>query len=105
MHGQLDVAIYIVHRFTRGELKPKLNQAGFNAMRFSYANTFLFPAAMLKRFSERLFLHRQSGSDRTSNPGLLSRIFQSILSAEAPLVTSIDLRFGLTWVDFTREAQ
>lgn len=105
MHGQHDVAVHVVHRFTRGELKPKLSQAGFNAMRFSYANTFLFPIAMLKRFSERLFPVRQNGSDLTLNPGLLNRAFQSILSAEAPLVTSVGLPFGLTLVAFARKAQ
>jgi ubiquinone/menaquinone biosynthesis C-methylase UbiE len=104
MHGRHDIAVQVVHRFTRGELKPKLDQAGFKMMRLSYANTFLFPIAILKRFSERIFTH-QTGSDLTLNPGRLNRVLQAILSAEAPLVASIGLPFGLTLVAFARKAR
>ncbi len=58
---------------------------------------------MLKRFSERIFPQQQTGFDLTLNLGLLNRVFQSILSAEAPSVTSIGLPFGLTLVAFARK--
>jgi hypothetical protein len=48
---------------------------------------------------------RQTDSDFALNPGLLNSIFESILNAEAPLVTSIGLPIGLTVVAFARKAR
>jgi SAM-dependent methyltransferase len=104
MRGQHDVAVHVRHRFTAGELRSKLTAAGLTPVRISYANTFLFPIAALKRLSERVFPPKQSGSDLTLNPGPLNKIFQALLSAEAPLITGPGLPFGLTVIAFARKA-
>lgn len=104
MRGQHDAAVHIQHRFTAGELKTKLISAGFIPTRVSYANTFLFPIAALKRLGERVLTPKQDGSDLTLNPGPLNKIFQAILSAEAPLITRSGLPFGLTVIAFARKA-
>ena len=49
---------------------------------------FLFPVAFAKRLSERLFSPNQTGSDLTLDPGSMNGVLRSILSAEAPLVSS-----------------
>lgn len=104
MRGKHDEAVYIAHRYTVHELKQKLQRAGFGDGQFSYANTFLFPIAAMKRFSERFIPIGQKGSDLTLDAGLMNGIFKTILSAEAPLVSSTGLPFGLTAVAMARKS-
>ena len=102
LRGKHDVATHIRHRFTRGEIGAKLKRNGFVPVRLSYANTFLFPIALAKRLSERLFSSSQTGSDLTLDPGPLNGTLRSILSAEAPLISAVGLPFGLTVVALAR---
>lgn len=95
MRGRHDVAVHLAHRYTRGEIEAKLRAGGLTPLHASYANTFLFPVAAAKRWSER-FLPPQAGSDLTLNPGPANAMLRAILSAEAPLITSSGLPFGLT---------
>jgi SAM-dependent methyltransferase len=104
LRGKHDAATHIRHRFTRGEIGAKLKQSGFMPVRLSYANTFLFPIAVAKRLSERLFSPNQTGSDLTLDPGPMNGVLRSILSAEAPLVSRVGLPFGLTVVALARKA-
>jgi SAM-dependent methyltransferase len=103
MHGKHDIATHISHRYTRGEIGAKLKRSGFTPVRLSYANMFLFPVAVAKRLSERLFSPHQTGSDLTLDPGPLNGVLRSILSAEAPLVSAVGLPFGLTVVALARK--
>lgn len=103
LRGKHDAAVYVSHRYHRRELKAKLTQTALVPDRLSYANTFLFPIAALKRFSERVTARRQTGSDLTLNPGPANAVLRAILSAEAPLVRSIGLPFGLTVVALARK--
>jgi SAM-dependent methyltransferase len=102
MRGQHDVAVHVAHRYSRGEVIDKLRDSGLTPLYTSYANTFLFPVAAAKRWSER-FLPQQRGSDLTLNPGTTNGILRAILSAEAPLIKSIGLPFGLTVIALARK--
>ncbi len=102
MRGQHDVAVHLAHRFTRGELIAMLRESGLTPLHASYANTFLFPIAAAKRWSER-FLPQQQGSDLTLNPGPTNGLFRAVLSAEAPLIKSRGLPFGLTVTALARK--
>jgi hypothetical protein len=53
--------------------------------------------------SERLFSPQQTGSDLTLDPGALNGVLGAILSAEAPLVSTVGLPFGLTVVAVARK--
>ncbi len=105
LRGKHDVATHISHRYTRGEIKAKLKRSGLTPVRLSYANMFLFPVAVAKRLSERLFSPHQTGSDLTLDPGPMNGVLRSILSAEAPLVSTVGLPFGLTVVALARRCQ
>jgi SAM-dependent methyltransferase len=98
MRGRHDIAVHVAHRYDRREIKHKLRLAGLAPEKTSYANMFLFPIAAAKRWSERFTAGRQTGSDLTLDPGPLNGLLQTILSAEAPLIRSIGLPFGLTVV-------
>ena len=97
LHGQHDVAVDIRQRYTARELDAKLRQAGLVPDRVTYANTFLFPLAVVKRLSERLF-PPQDGSDLTLGMGPFDGLLRVVLSSEAPLVARSGLPFGLTVV-------
>ncbi len=105
LRGRHDVATHIRHRFTRGELSGKLRQCDLEPVLLSYANTALFPLVALKRLSERVLKPDQNGSDLTLDPGPLNGVFRSILSAEAPLIRSVGLPFGLTVVAVGRRSE
>jgi len=97
LHGQHDVAVDIRQRYTARELDAKLRQAGLVPDQVTYANTFLFPLAVVKRLSERLF-PPQDGSDLTLGMGPFDGLLRVVLSSEAPLVARSGLPFGLTVV-------
>jgi hypothetical protein len=59
---------------------------------------FLFPIAVAKRFGERLLRSDQASSDLTLDPGPFNGVLCAILSAEALLIRSVRLPFGLTVV-------
>jgi hypothetical protein len=79
-----DEAVLTVHRFTRGELLSFTKAAGFDALVSSYANTFLFPVAVMWRFLKRAGV--QGGTDVRPLPaGLawLDAVFARFLGLEA----------------------
>ena len=105
LRGQHDRAVHIRHRYTRGELAARLRAAGFEVEQLSYANTLLFPVAVAKRLSERLWPPKAAGSDLTLGVGPLNGALQAILSAEAPLIARMGLPFGLTVIAVARKPQ
>jgi SAM-dependent methyltransferase len=103
MRGQHDVAVHLAHRYDRRETIDKLREGGFQPVQVSYANTFLFPIAAAKRLSERIVQPKQTGSDLTLSARGLNGVFRAILSAEAPLVSTTGLPFGLTIAALARK--
>ncbi len=102
LRGSHDRAVHIRHRYTRRELATKFEQCGMEPVHLSYANTFLFPLAALKRLSERVLRVDQARSDLTLDAGPFNPLLRAILSAEAPAIRSIGLPFGLTVVGLAR---
>lgn len=103
LRGQHDRAVHIRRRYSRGELAARLRAVGFEVEQLSYANMLLFPFAAAKRLGERLWPPKNAGSDLTLNVGPLNSPLQWLLSAEAPLVATIGLPFGLTVVAVARK--
>jgi hypothetical protein len=83
------------HRYTAKELSAKLTENGFEVEFMSYANMLLFPAAVLKRFSER-WLPPQQDSDLAANAGVFSGFFRGCLVLESRLIPKWRLPFGLS---------
>lgn len=101
LHGQHDVRVAIRQRYTTREVDAKLRAASLEPELVTYANTFLFPLAVIKRFLDRLF-PLQKGSDLTWGMGPFNGLLRAILSAEAPWVTRGAFPFGLTVVALGR---
>ncbi len=105
LRGSHDRAVHNRHRYTRGELAAKLQRCGLEPVHLSYANTLLFPLAVLKRLSERVLRVDQATSDLALDPGPFNRVLRAVLSAEAPAIRSIGLPFGLTVVGLARRRE
>jgi SAM-dependent methyltransferase len=95
LRGAHDAAVDIGHRYAAREISERMAKAGLTVEHTSHANMWLFPLAVLKRWSER-FLPRQAGSDLTLSVGPMDGLFRFILSSEAGLVAGRGLGFGLT---------
>jgi hypothetical protein len=77
-------------------VKYLLQNSGLVVELASYANTFLFPIALLKRLLENISPQKQGRSDLLIKTDPLNDLLASILGLEAPLVSTIGLPYGLS---------
>lgn len=104
LRGRHDVVIHTARRFTTGELDVSLHEIGFEVERLTYANTLLFPAALVKRLAEPLLpAGGPHQSDISPNPPWLDKGLGAFLAAEARWLRRRDLPFGLTAVALARK--
>jgi SAM-dependent methyltransferase len=100
-----DEELHTMHRFTRPELVQKLTRAGFEVEWSSYANGFLFPIILMRRFLKHAGIGK--GTDVRPLPaglGWLDSIFKSVLGREAEWFKSgRRLPFGLSVVCYARK--
>jgi len=79
-----DEEIQAYYRYTRREVEEKLSSLGYRIEWISYANSFLFPVILLRRFLKRFGIAR--GSDVRPLPrglGWLDSLFRRTLESEA----------------------
>lgn len=105
LRGQHDRAIHTARRYHARQLTGLLRRGGFVVEWVSYANTFLFPLALLKRLAERIRPPRRDRSDLTLEVGPLDRLLGLILRLEASLAASTGLPFGLSLVAVGRKPE
>jgi SAM-dependent methyltransferase len=101
LRGAHDRAVDIRQRYAAGSVSRLLLKAGFHLEHLSYANTLMFPIAVMKRWSER-FRAPQKASDLSLDPGSLNPILTCILSSEAKYVANRGMPFGLTVIAVAR---
>lgn len=82
-------------RYTREELRGKLETAGFEIIRTTYVNMFLFLPIFIGRMVLRLVPHRLDSENRITAPGL-NALLMWVFSREAPLLRLTDLPFGVS---------
>jgi SAM-dependent methyltransferase len=79
-----DEAIQAYYRYTQREVEEKLSRVGFRIEWISYANGFLFPVILLRRFLKHFGIAQ--GSDVRPFPyglGWMDGLFRRILESEA----------------------
>jgi hypothetical protein len=94
-----DAALHSQRRYTLGELRGKLEQAGFIVRRATYANSLLLPVAMLRRLALKRLGLADSGSDVKPLPSSLQWLndgFARALQAEAHWLRAHRLPCGLS---------
>jgi SAM-dependent methyltransferase len=99
--GAHDEAVHSRHRYTRGELAALLRSQGFELVRATYCNFFLFPLLIARRSLDRAT--GRHGSDVQFLPPLLERTFRGLLEVEALLSRSVSLPFGTSVVVLGRK--
>lgn len=92
LRGSHDIAVATCHRYTRGELRRLLESSGFVVRRASYANTLLFPAAVVHRVLSK----GGDGSDVHNVSGLMNKTLGAALKFEARLLKRVSFPFGLS---------
>lgn len=103
LRGQHDERVHTNRRYTKRLVQGLLEQSGFIVEHLSYANTFLFPLAVVKRLSERILPSKNNRSDLALNAGRFNSILKNILASEAPLVAQASLPYGLSVIAVGRK--
>lgn len=105
MRSSHDEDLRTEHRYTRGELRAILRRVGLELRLATYANTFLFPVALLRRSLKRFGIG--SGTDVKPLPQALNwidPIFRGVLSSEAGILRSKrSFPFGLSVICYARK--
>ena len=96
LYGTHDRATHVKHRYNVPEFRQRLDALGFTPLRLSYANTFLFPVALVRRLAGKFSNGANPRSDVRPVPAPLNAALEKVLAAEAPLITSRGLPFGLS---------
>jgi len=90
--GAHDEAVLSRHRYTKGEVRTLLQDAGLTVERASYANSFLFPVIAARRTLYRLT--GRHGSDVGFLPAPLELAFGALMRLEARLIPRVPLPIG-----------
>jgi hypothetical protein len=113
LRGEHDRLVHTRHRYARGEVAAKLQGAGFVVEQLSWANTVLFPPAIVKRLLERRQPYGDDGlasepggePDLWQPPGPLNALLESAVAIEALAIPyGIPLPFGLSVLAVARAA-
>ncbi len=83
------------HRYTRRELRDKMERNGFEPELLTYVNTFLFPVALVKRAIEKWLPCRES-SEIAMEMKPFDRILKRFLLQESRIIRRRSLPFGLS---------
>ena len=98
MRSSHDDELRTARRYSRRELREMLRIAGFEVRLATYANTFLFPVALVSRSLKALGIGR--GSDVKPLPaalGWIDPIFRRVLAAESGILGAhLRFPFGLS---------
>jgi SAM-dependent methyltransferase len=93
--GKHDVVFHTIRRYSRKELKSKLEDAGFEIEKITYINFFIFPLVYIKRKLE-YFSNKppKSEVDEKINP-LVNKILTKFYKFELFLTKYISYPFGV----------
>lgn len=96
LRGKHDRAVHTRHRYTKKELAKSLNDEGFEILKISYWNFFLFPAIFIFRQLSRL----SCGSSARSDVGKVFPVYnlagKILLRAEFFLLFKTGLPWGVS---------
>ncbi len=92
-------------RYTRTQLCDVLRSAGFEVVRVSYFNTWLFPLVVVIRLLGRLNPRPVPGGDFRLPPRLINRALRAVFSSESNVVARRSLPFGVSIFAVARAAR
>ncbi len=93
-----DEAVHARERYRKKALRRRVEEAGFEVVRMSYFNFFLFPGVLAVRLIERPRRNRKAAEPATSDlrhvRGIPNALLTGVLSVEAGLLRRISLPWG-----------
>ncbi len=89
-------------RYSKAQFAKLLGDAGFDIVKLSYFNTFLFPLAALKRMTQRSLKPEDIHAVVDPVPGIVNSLFDGIFKAETPFLKSMSFPFGVSLVAICR---
>jgi 2-polyprenyl-3-methyl-5-hydroxy-6-metoxy-1,4-benzoquinol methylase len=101
--GLQDEVSHHYRRYTKSELKKKVEGTGLQIIQLSYFNTFLFPLVAGYRLSRKLkeklgISVRSNSSDFDLTYGVFDRLFENIFESESAFLKRFNLPFGVSLV-------
>lgn len=85
-------------RYTRTQLRNRLQRAGFTVKQISYFNTILFVPIAAARLAGRWIHRKDSRSDFVRLPRLLNWFLHSLFAAERHMLSVLRLPFGVSLI-------
>lgn len=91
-----DVIVHTARRYRAPRLRASVEGAGLNVVRMSYANTLLFPVAVLRALRERVLRPAEARSAVQPVPAPLNAVLKGLLQAEAWWLRRWSFPFGVS---------
>jgi SAM-dependent methyltransferase len=96
LYGPHDVTLHTKHRYSTRELAAKIEKAGLRLRQTTYANTFLFPVALVRRMIAKMLPGRGEESDVRPVAAPINTALTAVLTAEAAIIKRTQMPFGLS---------
>jgi SAM-dependent methyltransferase len=108
MWGDQDEVNMHKRRYVAAEIRDRLAATGFDVVRISYMNAFMFPPIaairLLRRLQHRVRPQTTPKSDfRYPAPRPLNFLLAGIFGAEAPIVRRVNIPFGVSILALARK--
>jgi SAM-dependent methyltransferase len=97
LRGYHDERVHTARRYSKTQVEALCTQAGLQVTQISFANTVLFPVAVLQRLRERGSGHLAEQSDLTTPSPLTDRVGRIALGIEAWLLSvGVRMPYGVS---------
>ena len=103
LFGKHDIAFHGARRYSKAELKQKLQSAGFVVEKISYVNTLLFPVVYVKRKLDMLTNAPVKSDLETSINPVINNFLTKIYLSEIKLLKHVNYPFGVNIVAVGRK--
>jgi SAM-dependent methyltransferase len=105
-----DDALFHCRRYTREELRRKLQDVGFEVTRLTYCISFTFPAIVAFRLAQKAYHRLFHKPERPKThviqlPDWANRFLQATVQLETRLLRHFDLPFGVTLLAVLRKTE
>ena len=101
LRGAHDRRVHTRHRYARGELRQKIENAGLALQRLTFVGLMLFPLAALKRLTQP---EGDSQTDVTLPAPAVNRTLTAALAAEGLWLRRFNLPIGLSLLALARKS-
>ena len=104
LRGNHDIIAQTKHRYTKSEVTQKLKRANLDILKISYANSYILPLALFKRFILDNFFAVNPISDVQKLPNSINKLLTFINTVENQFLNFFNLPFGLSIYSVSRKS-